>query len=211
MDHQGCPIAGEIYGPEELRRIAAGVKAGVTVDEERAAKSVALAVWGQAGRLAKGRLAYFREDLFIVGLRAAIEAFKRWDPNHDKGALPSTYAFARSWGLMLNAWKAERKTVMRMCPLDEDTAPSENSRFKQIHRADNRVDEIDASIEVRERMELASLTRTELAVIRYRFGLNGLEPVSCRAMKKFVKLSPWGVVLNERKALAKLRDTAACA
>lgn len=205
MDH-GCPIKGRIYEPADLRRIAAGVKAGDVQAENEAAAAVAIAVWGQAGRLAKGRLAYFREDLFIVGLRAAIEAFKRWNADHDKGALPTTYAFARSWGLMRNAWRREAKDTEGMFPLEDG-----DSFHTGVIKKDRQFDELDASIEVRERMARADLTRTELAVIRYRFGLDGLEPVSCRAMKKYVKLSPWGVVLNERKALAKLHDTAICA
>lgn len=203
MKHEqdGCPIPGRVLPREAVDEIADRVSLGDKRAEEEACTALAFFIWGLSRRLAYGDMAYFREDLFAVGLDSAIGAFRKYD--RSRGVAATTFAHARAWGHMRNACKKERRNAGAGIIGYGHEYGGEDSQ-----RSDSCFDDIDAALEIEHRLRKAELSPREFAVIRRRFGLNGAAPLSYRGIVKFVKLSIQGVANVEDRAIQKLRSAA---
>ena len=188
---QPCPIAPRIIPPAELDAIAVRIAAGEEALVEVALAGMAAAIWGMAGRLSKSR-SYFREDLFLEGAQSCVDAFRRYD---GRGPVFS-YARARAWGIMRNLLTREVRNAQFMAPIPEG--------FEE-ELADDAGRAVDARLDLAATMDAADLTRKEAAVLRARYGLGGTKPLGCRSAGAEVKLSHWGVMLSERRAISKMR------
>ena len=149
------------------------------------------------------------EDLISIGTIGLIKAVSSF--NNSKSTRFATYAAKCIDNEVLMYFRSARKSARDVYldePVDTDKDGNSMSLMDIIAEDDNLVDRIDVMIKSRQLYGFIDkcLDEREKEVIRHRYGLYGLKPLTQREVADKLNISRSYVSRIEKKALEKLRD-----
>ncbi|MCI7767893.1 MAG: RNA polymerase sporulation sigma factor SigK [Oscillospiraceae bacterium] len=149
------------------------------------------------------------EELISIGTIGLIKAVSTF--NNSKSARFATYAAKCIDNEVLMFFRSAKKSARDVYldePVDTDKDGNSMSLMDIIAEDDNLVDRIDIMIKSRQLYGFIDkcLDEREKEVIRHRYGLYGLKPLTQREVADKLNISRSYVSRIEKKALEKLRD-----
>ncbi|WP_432651116.1 RNA polymerase sporulation sigma factor SigK [Huintestinicola sp.] len=149
------------------------------------------------------------EELISIGTIGLIKAVSSF--NNSKSTRFATYAAKCIDNEVLMYFRSARKSARDVYldePVDTDKDGNSMSLMDIIAEDDNLVDRIDVMIKSRQLYGFIDkcLDEREKEVIRHRYGLYGLKPLTQREVADKLNISRSYVSRIEKKALEKLRD-----
>lgn len=149
------------------------------------------------------------EELISIGTIGLIKAVSSF--NNSKSTRFATYAAKCIDNEVLMYFRSARKSARDVYldePVDTDKDGNSMSLMDIIAEDDNLVDRIDIMIKSRQLYGFIDecLDEREKEVIRHRYGLYGLKPLTQREVADKLNISRSYVSRIEKKALEKLRD-----
>ena len=149
------------------------------------------------------------EELISIGTIGLIKAVSTF--NNSKSARFATYAAKCIDNEVLMFFRSAKKSARDVYldePVDVDKDGNSMSLMDIIAEDDNLVDKIDVMIKSRQLYGFIDecLDEREKEVIRHRYGLYGLKPLTQREVADKLNISRSYVSRIEKKALEKLRD-----
>lgn len=149
------------------------------------------------------------EELISIGTIGLIKAVSSF--NNSKSTRFATYAAKCIDNEVLMYFRSARKSARDVYldePVDTDKDGNSMSLMDIIAEDDNLVDRIDVMIKSRQLYGFIDkcLDEREKEVIRHRYGLYGLNPLTQREVADKLNISRSYVSRIEKKALEKLRD-----
>lgn len=149
------------------------------------------------------------EELISIGTVGLIKAVSTF--NNSKSARFATYAAKCIDNEVLMYFRSAKKSARDVYlddPVDVDKDGNSMSLMDIIAEDDNMVDRIDTMIKSRQLYGFIDncLDEREKEIIRHRYGLYGLKPLTQREVADKLNISRSYVSRIEKKALEKLRD-----
>lgn len=149
------------------------------------------------------------DELISIGTLGLIKAVNTF--NNSKSTRFSTYAAKCIDNEVLMYFRSAKKSTRDVYlddPVDTDKDGNSMSLMDIIAEDDNMVDRIDTMIKSRQLYGFIDkcLDEREKEIIRHRYGLNGMKPLTQREVADKLNISRSYVSRIEKKALEKLRD-----